>query len=97
MEFRYRRRSASGFGPVHSSETAAEVRLLICSLDGDRNHSAGLPAVVRCLRSANDPNPTDIIAHRVSGGHLLKLDRARPVETLELAWIVRKKPIWSPS
>jgi len=49
------------------------------------------------LRSANDPNPTDIIAHRVSGEHLLKLDRARPVETLELAWIVRKKPIWSPS
>ncbi len=32
-----------------------------------------------------------------ASGLLLKLARLRPGEFLELAWIVRKKPIWSPS
>ena len=83
---------------TRSSETAAGVRLLICSLDGDRNHSeAGDRSVVRCLScSAIDPHPTDNSCPG-SPGLLLKLVRIRPNEFLELAWIVRKKPIWSPS
>jgi hypothetical protein len=50
-------------------------------------------------RSAIDPSPTDIDASgERSPEVLLNLGHGfDAAELLELAWIVRKKPIWSPS
>ena len=50
---------ARTFGCAHPSETVAGASSgpLICSLDGDRNHSKRTRFVVRCMHSAIDPTP----------------------------------------
>jgi hypothetical protein len=50
------------------------------------------------LRNATETNsPRTLRLSRATAGLLLNLDRTCPVDILELAWIVRKKPIWSTS
>ena len=53
--------------------------------------------VVRCLPTPTIQRPTDISAQAPGVGAFVELVRSNPDEFLELAWIVRKKPIWSPS
>jgi len=97
---------ARTLGCAHPSETVAEAIsreiLLICSLDGDRNHSEtlqGVPScVAKCFCNATETNsPRTLRLSRATAGLLLNLGRTFPVDILELAWIVRKKPIWSTS
>jgi len=52
--------------------------------------------VVRCMQRHRSNAPRTIVA-RGSPRAFVELVRSNPDEFLELAWIVRKKPIWSPS
>jgi hypothetical protein len=81
-----------------SSETAAGARPLICSLDGDRNlQERSIRSVVRCMQRASIQRPTDNRARGLPRAFVEARSDTGPDEFLELAWIVRKKPIWSPS
>ena len=94
-------RLASGSGRPHRPRQLL-LRAFVRGLNlqprrGQESFGAGHRFVVRCLGAAPPIQlPTDFAA-RVSPGHLLNLARSNSGETLELAWIDRKKPIWSTS
>jgi len=92
---------ARTLGCAQPSETVAEAisheTLLICSLDGDRNHSKRPRFVVRCFAAPGNQLPTDNVAQSGNDWAFVEPRPVCPVEFLELAWIVRKKRIWSTS
>jgi hypothetical protein len=52
---------------------------------------------VRCFGDAIDPHPTDTSARASAWAFVEARSGEIPDEYLELAWIVRKKLIWSTS